>query len=127
MHVLPTMVDVSVTHPACESLVNTGQKMLACASEREVMKTEKYKNIAANENMQFIPLVLESTGAFGRHLTRNLKSLAMQAEDERVMSQREFLQYSRASIAFALHRGNGRVVQLFASAARVSAIERSIV
>jgi len=34
---------------------------------------------------------------------------------------------TRASIAFALHRGNGRVVQCFASAARVTAIENSIV
>ena len=125
-HVAPTMVDVSVTHPACDSLVVKGQRILACATEREVMKTDKYKNIAANENMEFVPLVLESTGAFGRKLSRNLKQLSMQAEDERVMSQREFLHYSRASIAFALHRGNGRVMQCFASAARVKAIESSV-
>ena len=69
---------------------------------------------------------MESTGAFGRKLSCNLKQLSMQAEDERVMSQREFLHYSRASIAFALHRGNGRVMQCFASAARVKAIQSSV-
>jgi hypothetical protein len=118
-NVRPIMVDVSIVHPACTSHVAYGQKPLGNAIRREIAKTTKYKGQAENENMQFIPLVMETTSAFGREFARVLRELSIQAADERVMTEREFLHYARACISFALHRGNGRLVTTFASQARI--------
>jgi hypothetical protein len=119
VNVPPTMVDVSVVHPACSSHVSTGQKSLACAKRREIEKCAKYASQAEHENMKFVPLVMETTGAFGRQFSRLLRELSIQAADERVMSEYEFLRYSRAAIVFALHRGNGRLVSTFAGSANI--------
>ena len=118
-NVVPIMVDVSITHPACDSRVAIGQKSLGCAKDRELYKTNKYAGQAVNENMKFVPLVMETTGAFGRELARLLRQLSIQAADERVMSEYEFLRYARASIVFALHRGNGRLVKTFADSVHI--------
>jgi hypothetical protein len=109
----PMMVDVSVVHPGCTSHVGTGQKLLGCAMAREKVKRSQYASIAADESATFVPLIVESTGALGTQFVKILRNLSAQAADERVSSEREFSHYVRASIAFALFRGNARLVSQF--------------
>jgi hypothetical protein len=99
---------------------------LICAQLREKNKLKKYIHVAQRENLTFIPLVMESTGAFGRHFKKIIRSLAKQASDQRIMSERDFYVYACSSICFSLHRGNGFVISKFVSHCRTHTRTSSI-
>ena len=69
--------------------------------------------------MKFVPLVMESSGALGKHFQQLLKDLAIQAKDQLLMSEHEFLFRSRALLAFALQRGNSFLFTQFVSRCHV--------
>ena len=102
-----TMIDVSIIHPGSNSYVNNiGQNKLGCASKREKDKINKYQEIAYSEHMKFIPLVMESSGAFGKYFIDFINQLSTQVADQRIMSSKQFRHYAHSTIAFTLQRGN---------------------
>ena len=64
---LAIFLELSVTHPTAPSelRVHRSSRALGAARQREYEKRQKYAELAVCENADFIPLVVESTGALG--------------------------------------------------------------
>jgi hypothetical protein len=105
-------IDVSVTHPASLSYNTQAAdvtKPLATAKTRERAKHVKYDAVAAQDSARFIPLVLESYGAFGREFDSFLSLLGSAAADFHGFSEREVRTWVASAyrdIVVALHSGN---------------------
>jgi hypothetical protein len=120
------LIDVSVIHTSSNSYVLTdGQTSFACTDKREKLKIQKYQPIADKEKMKVVPLIIESTGAFGRQFAQIIRDLARQAEKARVSSERDFYHHTRSLVAFALHRGNAFMFEQFIPRVQVSSISAS--
>jgi hypothetical protein len=118
--IMSNMVDVSITHPSSSSYVNVAQGVLGAASRREKEKSNKYSVVAASEHLTFLPLVMETSGCYGRAFHRLLSEMAKTAERCHFMPMKEYLCYARRSITFSFHRGNALVVSAFLSSCRIN-------
>jgi hypothetical protein len=105
-------LDVSVVHPAATSY-NTQSastlKPLYAAATREKQKHESYDSVARADHAMFVPLVLESYGAFGREFNSFLSSLGSVAAEYCGLMEGEMRKWTRDArrdIAMSLHRGN---------------------
>ena len=105
-------LDVSVVHPAASSYTSQSAstlKPLAAAMTREKRKHELYDSVARNDHALFVPLVMESYGAFGKEFDSFLSSLGSVAADYCGLNEREmktWIRDARRDIAMSLHRGN---------------------
>jgi hypothetical protein len=75
-------VDVAIVHPAVSSYRNQSASVkapLAAAAAREKHKHHKYDAVAAADHARFVPLVMESYGAFGKEFDSFLSCLASAA------------------------------------------------
>jgi hypothetical protein len=105
-------IDVSVTHPAAQSYNTQAANVtnpLYAATQRERIKHAKYDPVAAQDSARFIPLVLESYGAFGKEFDAFLSMLGSAAADFHGFSVRELRDWIAAAyrdISVALHSGN---------------------
>ena len=68
--------------------------------------------------MKFIPLVMESSGAFGKYFIDFINQLSTQVADQRIMSSKQFRHYAHSTIAFTLQRGNSIIIKEFFSSLR---------
>jgi len=69
-----TMLDVTVVHPSAPSyLVTAAASELGAATKREKEKIKKYSDLARQESCTFVPIVLETFGAFGTMTSGFLK------------------------------------------------------
>jgi len=105
-------LDVSVVHPAALSYNPQSAstlKPLAAAKTREKRKHASYDTVARNDHALFVPLVMESFGAFGREFDSFLSSLGSVASEYCGLNEREMKRWirdARRDIAMSLHRGN---------------------
>jgi len=105
-------IDVSIVHPAAASYSTQSASIkapLSAAATREKLKHHKYDAVAAKEHARFIPLVMESYGAFGREFDSFLSSLASAAAVHNALNEGEMKRWmkdARWDIAMALQRGN---------------------
>ena len=75
---LPSKVlatDISVTHPSAKSYVKVAARPLGAAAARERDKVREYGEKARQEGMAFLPFVMETYGAFGKHALEILSDL----------------------------------------------------
>jgi len=101
------LVDVSVVCPTNPSNVGHGQKMLGAAALREKHKNEKYKQQAAAIGAEFVPFVMEVTGAIGNEAAEFLNLLCIYAQEHSAFtSSHEFRNGIHAALAGTIHRGN---------------------
>ena len=101
------LVDVSVVCPTNPSNVGHGQKMLGAAALREKEKNEKYEQQAAAIGAEFVPFVMEVTGALGEAAVEFINALSVYSQQHSVIySSREFGNSIRAALACTIHRGN---------------------
>ena len=104
---------MSVVHPSAPSNINVGQKPLGCARQREHAKRMKYDNIARGENADFVPFVLESSGAMGSAASELIQVVVL----DRPFLPGEFASpkgasgYLRLALAVLLQRRNARIVR----------------
>jgi hypothetical protein len=69
-------VDLCVTHPAAKSHVRPARtKELSAASKAEKGKHKKYDKMAREEKAEFVPFVMETSGAFGSEADKLLGRL----------------------------------------------------
>ena len=83
---------------------------LATAEETAKRKNEKYKQIAIDNNAQFVPFIAETSGALGNEAQEFLKTLVRCAHDNQpIYSQRELTKRFTEEIAIAIQRGKARI------------------
>lgn len=105
-------LDVSITHPSAASYnaqAASASKTLFAAAVREKHKHDLYDIVARTEHALFVPLVMESYGAFGKEFDSFLSSLGSVASEYCGLTEREmktWIRDARRDIAMSLHRGN---------------------
>jgi len=108
------LLDVSVAHPSSPSLVVVAQHGLGAASQREQAKTAKYRGLAEREDSQFVPFVLESTGAFGNELSWLIDSISKSPSirgEFRYASPSAIKGFISRAISISLQKGNARILR----------------
>ena len=110
----PILADVTITHPIISdrSLITVSMTQpLYFAKHREEAKIRKYSGRAIQINQHFIPLVLETYGAYGPKFSQYIKSLASYAVQNRSFNQRaQLIRYWRMKISACLQRANSRLI-----------------
>jgi hypothetical protein len=110
----PTLADVTVTHPIPSQLSNITLPMtlpLHFAKHREEKKIRKYGSRSNQINHQFIPMVLETFGAYGPRFSNYLKSIANQINQSISINQKaQLIRYWRMKISACLQRANARLI-----------------
>jgi len=105
------MVDVSVIHPAAVTYIDHAQRPLGAAAFREREKETKYATLIADEKAEFVPFVMESTGALGRQAKQFLEKLVISLNLTREFTAAwEIKDYLSRGLAIALQRGNAAVM-----------------
>jgi hypothetical protein len=108
----PILADVTVTHPITSqtaAITPTIMQPLYFAKHREEGKIRKYGQRANQMQHHFIPLVLETFGAFGPKFLAFLKSLAHKASQGLAVHNRaQIIRYWRMKISACLQRANAR-------------------
>ena len=115
------MVDVAVTHPAAPSRNSTNP--LAAAGVAEQAKFAKYQELASKRAATFLPFVLESYGAIGRHSQQVLKILQVAAANSAAAlpsGAGSFRDHAVRCLSMALQKGNALVARRGATEARVA-------
>jgi hypothetical protein len=110
----PILADVTVTHPITSQTASITPAMmqpLYFAKHREEGKIRKYGQRANQMQHHFIPLVLETFGAFGPKFSAFLKSLAHRASQGLAVHNRaQIIRYWRMKISACLQRANARLI-----------------
>ena len=105
------ITDVSVTHPTADSYIHLNRP---AAALRESEKVRKYALLAERRHARFIPLVLETHGAFGPSADNLFNAIS--AEESTIgFRPPEFEDcppslHLKRCIAVALQRGNARIL-----------------
>jgi hypothetical protein len=108
-------VDVSVVNPTTDTEVTTKRAFseLASAVQREKDKVSQYEHVvkALGAGHHFVPFVLDAFGGFGPAAKKFCKGLATRKVDTQphLVFGQVFISLVR-SIAFALQRGNARIL-----------------
>ena len=107
----PQLLDVGITHPCAQTLVaSAAAKPLFSAESMLSDKHAKYRDLATVISYEFVGLIMESYGAMVPEFRSLVESLVQAAtrHSQLSLAQAKQLQiYSFASIAVALHKGNG--------------------
>ena len=74
------------------------------AERRDQQKITKYHNCSQDNNLQFIPFVIESSGRFGTAAFQHLQQVAKYGAEQRGCAQSQMLYYLRKRISCALHK-----------------------
>ena len=92
------IVDTSLTHPLLpshlpKSMVTKEQKSLPAIEKREIEKQNKYSSLALQNNLAFIPAVVDCIGAWGSHFKLLMRELVHKAHGRRGISKSVLLEY----------------------------------
>src|SRR6185436_1217236 len=102
-------LDISVTHPTSPSAlrVHRSSRALGAARQREYEKKQKYAELAVCESAEFIPLVVESTGALGEGFRQFLRRIASRVRDGEFAgaSPSQVEKFLISALTIALQRG----------------------
>jgi len=105
-------IDVSVTHPCCESFVLSAASLhLSAAELRAQQKRIKYGSFAKRHGGVFVPFVFESYGSMAKQSSRFLRMLAKDAESFCGRPESSFLADAAARLSVGLQLGNAILVQ----------------
>jgi hypothetical protein len=74
------------------------------AARREQQKITKYNQCALENNLQFIPFVLESSGRIGEIGMKHLQEVAKYGAEQRQCAYSQMLYYLKKRISCALHK-----------------------
>jgi hypothetical protein len=101
------MIDVSIVCPAASSHVyshNADEIPLSSAIHRGKEKVRKYRRLARQNHMKFVPFILESFGAVDKQARSFISLLAEQTNDPH-----QFFAYCMRRLSIALQRGNSDI------------------
>jgi hypothetical protein len=98
--------DVSVTSPTCKSYIKYGAKQYGAASQRVDQKKKKYQD----HNILFIPLVVETLGAWHPSAIPVLKNIAARNSESTFLDTRNSLSNMMKSLSFRLQRANAAML-----------------
>ena len=99
--------DVTVADTLCQSYVNQCSKLAgAAADQRENKKNDKYKELA--QNYWFIPVGIESMGAWGTEGHKLVKNIGNKVAEE--TGEKRATSYLFQAISMAIQRGNSSCV-----------------
>jgi hypothetical protein len=106
-----SLVEVSVTHPSCQSYIKLNSHLIprAAVRQREKEKSAKYKELV-NGRRNFTPAIAETYGALGEQLEKFVQFHSS------IISRKTGAPYNRvvsnhfSAIAFALQRGNAQII-----------------
>ena len=122
------LTDVMITSPTAPSHVSAAATTaLATAALGERTKTSKYRRLAAEEKVRFVPFVLESFGAVGAQAARVIASLSSHldrslAHDTVIIPLHSFKHWAYRVLSVALQRGNARAVECAARAGHARSV-----
>ena len=74
------------------------------AARREQQKITKYNQCALENNLQFIPFVLESSGRIGEIGMKHLQEVAKYGAEQRQCAYSQLFYYLKKRISCALHK-----------------------
>jgi hypothetical protein len=102
------ILDVAVIHQLAYShLVRRGSPMLA----KEQEKIRKYKAMARQQQMDFVPFIMDTSGGLGPAAVKFLQKLSVHSRDlNGAWSQAEIDGRLRDTLAVAIQDGNWRIV-----------------
>jgi len=103
------LVDVGITHPCAPTILDGSSKTpLHAASLMLKKKHDKYRGLAAVIGYGVVGLIMETYGAMEfRELVEQLVGDAMRNEQLSLAQAKQLQIHTFASLAVALHRGNG--------------------
>ena len=106
------LIDVSVIHPLAATYLQSAQRPLGAAKTRENYKADKFAALTHEEKAEFVPFVMETTGALGKAARNFLidTCLFISLADE-FNTPFKVKDYILRSLAIELQRGNALVVQ----------------
>jgi len=110
------LVDVGITHPCAPTILRGSAKTpLHAASLMLKTKHEKYRGLADVIGYGVVGLIMETYGAMApefRELVEQLVGDAMRNEQLSLAQAKQLQIHTFASLAVALHRGNGAQARL---------------
>ncbi len=110
-----TLCDISIVHPCAPTYVRQARNLsLAGADRREKEKHSKYDGIAIEEKAKFVPLVLETYGAYGKQLKKFVYDLTTRQVTHKQLNSNTYqhtclLHHNINTISVALQVGNARI------------------
>ena len=110
------LVDVGITHPCAPTMLAASSKTpLHAASLMLKKKHDKYRGLADVIGYGVVGLIMETYGAMApefRELVEQLVGDAMRNEQLSLAQAKQLQIHTFASLAVALHRGNGHQARL---------------
>ena len=105
------MIDVCVTNPLCKThLPRAANKMLGATIHAANNKIEKYRKMAQDRRMYFMPFAVETTGGWGSQAVEFINTIAGWKADSLCIRPGTIMKNLRETIAIAIQRGNAAVV-----------------
>ena len=78
-----TAVDISITSPVRSDFISNSSKIeLFAATQSEIAKIKHYETALEQSNLDFVPFILESTGAMGNLAQKFLKKTMKMMRDK---------------------------------------------
>jgi hypothetical protein len=104
--------DVTVRNPTCPShLVAASKKSLSTATAPEREKTNKYKDIAEDNDATFVPFAIETYGGLGDEANKFVNTLIAAAKKlQYTWAPSEIVSSIRHSIGVAIQKENACIV-----------------
>lgn len=101
------ITDVAVVHPITPSTVKRGKGKLRVAKDMQQVKHRKYDQLAADQQAEFIPFVVETSGGMTPDAQRLLWIIAKAGEEQLGMwPKREVARQLTSAVAIAIQKGN---------------------
>ena len=105
------LVDVSVTHPLCDSyLQSAAASRGAAAAKRQAHKKNIYATKAAEMGVEFVGFAVETFGTLSDDATKFLQVLAAYYSKGDNVQYSNFMRWARCVLSVGLQRGNSRVM-----------------
>ena len=112
-HATKLYIDVSVTRPTNDSTLRhqprVTQQPLLSTLARAATKRRHYAAIAAVNQYELLPFVMETYGGAGAEARKVIRYLAASVQH---MSQKDFTRHAHTCLSIALQRGNAHVALL---------------
>ena len=108
--------DISITNPLSKTVIkDAAKKQLAAAHKRESHKKALYERKCAQIDAEFIPLVIETFGGFGREFQTWINNLTLLTEHHLTLVDGESLINRMLDmIALQVVSSNGKIQQSWA-------------
>jgi len=107
----PLLVDVTITHPACPSVVYaTRRNAKASIQKAEARKNGIYLELAANNDITFTPMALECYGAFSDKFIRIVNLLCQTRAEILEIDEKIVQKYWYRRLSCTIQRGNSRAI-----------------